>query len=168
MFNDIKSVLDACETCNKIHSRIDYRHLRPIEAKYPFQLVSLDTGHIPYSDKDHYFIVAVDHFTRWVEVKSIKKENSEEIIQFIKEFIIYCQECPAKIQSDGGRPYVSSAILRFCEMFNIQHSITASYHPQSNGKAERMIQTLKKNVKKLQLDNFTSFSRALQVSASAY
>ena len=44
----------------------------------------------------------------------------------------------------------------------------AAYHPQSNGKAEQMIQTLKKIVKKLQLDNFKDYSRLLQIAVSAY
>jgi len=63
---------------------------------------------------------------------------------------------------------MSQAILRFCTLYNIQHQITAAYHPQSNGKAERMIQTLKKNVRKLQLNNQRDFTRALQIAVAAY
>ena len=63
---------------------------------------------------------------------------------------------------------MSNAILRFCTLFNIHHQVTASYHLQSNGKAERIIQTLKKNVTKLQLDNHRDFSQALQIAAAAY
>ena len=71
--------------------------------------------------------------------KSIRREISEEIIQFLKEFIIYCHGCPAKIQSNSKHPYMSHAILRFCTTFKIQHQVTSTYHPQYNGKAERII-----------------------------
>ena len=69
MYQDIKAILDQCEICNRINSKIDYRHLRPIKAKYLFQLILLDMGHILSNSHDHYFIIAIDHFTRWIEVK---------------------------------------------------------------------------------------------------
>ena len=67
----------------------------------------------------------------------LTKEISEEIIQYIKDFIIFRHGCPAKIQANGGRPYVLDAIYRYCQSFGLQHMVTAEYHPQSNGKAKR-------------------------------
>ena len=134
----------------RIHSTINYRSMKLVIAIYPFQIISLDTGCITYgNDSKFYFVVAVDCFTCWIEVRVLKKETSKEIIQFLKDFVIYWHRCPAKIQTDGGRPYVSDAILRFCESFGISQTITAAYHPQSNGKAERVIQTLKNSMRKL-------------------
>ena len=65
-----------------------------------------------------------------MEVKSIRRETLEEIIQFLKEFIIYCNRCPAKIQSDDGCPYVSYVILRFCNIliFNIKSLLHITYN----------------------------------------
>lgn len=51
--------------------------------------------------------------------------------------------CPARIQTDGGRPYVSKAINEFFSDYKITHTVAAPYHPESNGMAERFIQTLK-------------------------
>ena len=76
--------------------------------------------------------------------------------------------CPAKIQLDGGRPYVSNAVLRFFISFNIEHQITAVYHPQSNGKAERAIKTIKNIVGRLLLDSFSDCTRTLQLAVGAY
>ena len=86
----------------------------------------------------------------------------------MKDFVIYWHGCPAKIQTDGGRPYVSDAILRFCESFGISQTITAAYHPQSNGKAERVIQTLKNSMRKLQVTTREEWGRILQLAASSY
>ena len=36
MFKDVKNFVDHCKICNRIHSKIDFRHLRPVEAQYPF------------------------------------------------------------------------------------------------------------------------------------
>ena len=81
----------------------------------------------------------------------LSKETPEEIIQFIRDFDIFRHGCPAKIQTNGGRPYVLEAIYYFCQSFSLQHKVTAAYHPHSNQKAERVIQTLKSCIRKLQV-----------------
>ena len=169
IFRDVQSVCDSCLTCARIHSTVDYRHMRLVEAVYPFQIISLDTGVITYgNDQKFCFVVAVDHFTRWIEVRVLGNETSEEIIQFIKDFIIFRHGCPAKIQTDGGRPYVSDAIFRFCESFGLQHIVTAAYHPQSNRKAERVIRTIKGLIRKMKITSKQAWGRVLQTAASAY
>ena len=152
MFNDAKNVCDICLTCARIYSTVDYRNIKSVKAAFPFQIVSLDIGCITYGNEQKiYFVVAVDHYTQWIEVWMLSKETSEEIIQFIKDFIIYRHRCPAKIQTDGVRPYVSDAVYRFCKNFGLQHKVTAAYHPQSNGKAKRVIQTIKGCIRKLKV-----------------
>ena len=60
------------------------------------------------------------------------------------------------------------AILRFCKNFGISQTITAAYHPQSNGKAERVIQTLKNSMRKLQVTTREEWGRILQLATSSY
>ena len=140
-----------------------------VEAVYPFQIISLDTGVITYGNNQKFcFVVAVDHFTQWIEVRVLGNKTSEEIIQFIKDFIIFQHGCPAKIQTDGGRPYVSDAIFRFCESFGLQHMVTVAYHPQSNGKAEQVIRTIKGSIWKMKITSKQAWGRVLQTAASAY
>ena len=51
---------------------------KPIETHYPFELVSLDTGQLTFGNrKKVYFVVAIDHFTRWVEAQVLHEENSK-------------------------------------------------------------------------------------------
>ena len=102
--------------------------MRLVEAVYPFQIILLDTGVITYGNNQKFcFVVAVDHFTRWIEVRVLGNKTSEEIIQFIKDFIIFRHSCPSKIQTDGGKPYVLDAIFRFSQIFGLQHTVTAAY-----------------------------------------
>ena len=51
--------------------------------------------------------------------------------------------CPKRIQTEGGKPYVSAGINSFFDKFNIVHEVSAPYHPESNGMAERLIRSLK-------------------------
>ena len=55
--------------CACIHLTVDYQQIKSVKAVYPFQLVSLETGVIMYGNNQKFcFVVAVDHFIRWVEV----------------------------------------------------------------------------------------------------
>ena len=77
--------------------------MKSVVAIYPFQMISLDTGCSTYSnDNKFYFVVAIDHFTQWIEVRELRKENSEEIIQFLKDFIIYWHGCPQRSRQMAG------------------------------------------------------------------
>jgi transposase InsO family protein len=43
---------------------------------------------------------------------------------------------------DNGSPYVSHVHAAACQQLRIRHLRTRSYRPRTNGKAERLIQTL--------------------------
>ena len=120
--------------CARLHNAVGYRPLQPIRCSYPFELVSLDTAEITLpSGAKGYLLVAIDHFTRWIECKWVNAQTTKAVEQFIKEYIIYRHGCPQRIQSDGGSVYVAKAILGFYESYNIKPTVTAAYHPESNG-----------------------------------
>ena len=114
MFKDAKQTLMSCDICGRFASRFNQCPLKPIETHYPFELVSLDTGQLTFGNgKKVYFVVAIDHFTRWVEAQVLHEENSKSIMEFIMNNILFRHGCPARIQTDGGLPYVSEAIRHF-------------------------------------------------------
>ena len=47
----------------------------------------------------------------------------------------------ARILTDNGTCYRSKRFRRACQRLGIKHSFTRAYRPQTNGKAERFIQT---------------------------
>ena len=72
--------------------------LKPIETRYPFELVSLDTGHLTFGKgKKVYFVVTIDHFTRWVEAQVLHEENLKSIMEFIMNNVFFRHRCPARI-----------------------------------------------------------------------
>ncbi len=50
---------------------------------------------------------------------------------------------PETITSERGLQFTSSLWLQLCEMLNISHKQTTSYHPESNGEVERLHRCLK-------------------------
>lgn len=57
--------------------------LRPIEIKYPFELVTLDTGHVtlPTGQKE-YFLACVDFFPNWAGVRVVSLEMGVAVAGF--------------------------------------------------------------------------------------
>ena len=50
--------------------------MKSVNAAFPFQIVSLDTGCITYGNEQKiYFLVAVDHYTQWIEVQMLLEET---------------------------------------------------------------------------------------------
>ena len=60
-----------------------------------------------------HILVAVDKFTKWIEVRPVGKVMSEEATKFIKE-ITHRFGVPNRISTDLGAAFTGSAFLDFC------------------------------------------------------
>ena len=55
---------------------------------------------------------------------------------------------PKQLVTANGPQFVAKEFSEFCRQQGILHNLTPPYHPQSNGQAERFIQSFQKAVKK--------------------
>lgn len=125
--------------------------LQPIAVEEPFQQWGLDViGEIvPNSSKQHRDILtATDYFTQWVEAIPLRKVNDDEVISFIKQYIIGRFGVPTSLVFDNTTSFSS---LRLYD-FDLENSIvlkhSANYYPQGNGLAESSNKNLIRIIKK--------------------
>jgi transposase-like protein len=59
------------------------------------------------------FLVAVDKFTKWIEVRLVAKVTSEEAVKFIRD-IKHRFGMPNRIITDLGKAFTSSVFKDFC------------------------------------------------------
>ena len=72
-------------------------------------------GKIPKSVGGHeYLFVAIDKFTKWVEVMPVPRQTAQAAIKFI-EGIVYRFGVPNRIITDNGSQFTSRSFLNFCE-----------------------------------------------------
>jgi hypothetical protein len=70
----------------------------------------------PPSSKGHKFVLlATYYFTKWVEAIPLKKVRSENMVEFVKEHIIYKFGITQTIKTDQGSQFTSSEFREFAE-----------------------------------------------------
>jgi hypothetical protein len=112
MLEDCFEYYKGCQDCQKFGNiqRVPTSALNPIIKPWPFRGWGIDLiGQInPPSGKGHKFVLlATDYFTKWVEAIPLKKVTSENMVEFVKEHIIYRFGIPQTITTDQGAHFVS-------------------------------------------------------------
>ncbi|XP_062557343.1 uncharacterized protein K02A2.6-like [Armigeres subalbatus] len=118
------------------------------QATEPFQRIHIDFAG-PFLGL-HFFVI-VDAFTKWPEVKIIPDMTTETTIERLREYFV-TYGVPSIIVSDRGVQFTSDQFKVFMEHNNITHKMGATYHPATNGLAERFVQTFKDKLKALKCD----------------
>jgi transposase InsO family protein len=88
--------------------------------------------------------IAIDAHSRSSYVEILPDEKKETTAAFLQRALSHyaCQGIRVqRILTDNGMCYHSMAVRSVCETHAIKHSFTRPYRPQTNGKAERFIQT---------------------------
>lgn len=88
--------------------------------------------------------VAIDDHSRVGFVQVHPDEKKLSAVVFLKAAVRHYQALGVTIKrllTDNGPAYRSQLFARTCQALGIKHSFTRHYRPQTNGKAERFIQT---------------------------
>ncbi len=89
----------------------------------------------------------VDYFSRFIEIARLKQLTADEVITHAKS-IFARHGIPESVVSDNGPQYSSEAFKQFAKDFQFEHLTSSPYFPQSNGEAERAVQTIKNLLRK--------------------
>ncbi len=92
--------------------------------------------------KQRKYLLAVDYYSNWPVLIEVPNTGTPAIIEAFEQ-IFADYGIPKELITDAGTNYTSKPFQDFCKSVGVEHRITSSYHHQSNGKAERMIQTVK-------------------------
>lgn len=89
--------------------------------------------------------VAIDDYSRMAYVEVLPNELGITTAAFLQRALLWFKHRGVRVRrilSDNGSPYVSKVFQAGCAAQNLRHLRTRPRRPQTNGKAERFIQTL--------------------------
>ncbi len=81
---------------------------------------------------NHYILVTIDHITKWVKVKALLHNTTQNIITFIYQNIITCFKCPTHLVNDERNNFIKPMIKVLIKEFMITHHKFPTYYPQVN------------------------------------
>ncbi|XP_035232999.1 uncharacterized protein K02A2.6-like [Stegodyphus dumicola] len=105
----------------------------------PWYKVATDLFEI---NKDVYLLI-VDYYSNFFEISKLPDTRSQTVISYMKShFARY--GIPLIVISDNGPQFASKEFAEFAKKYQFKDITSRPYHPQSNGLAERSVQTAKK------------------------
>ena len=150
----IESLVKSCPIC------LSLKNDPPLSPLYPWKYPERpwDRVHIDFAEyKSEMFFVAVDSYSKWLEVTLMKSTTAEKTVEALKDMFSRYGLC-REIVSDNGPQFISEYFQNFLQKNRIKHTLTAPYHAASNGAAEKAVQTLKNALKKHSLEAYSGLN----------
>ena len=111
---------------------------------YPWQKVAADL----FTWKGTNYLILVDYYSRYTEMSKLSSTTSSSVIQHMKS-ILARHGIPETFVFDNGPQFSSMAFTQFALDYGFHHQTSSPNYPQSNGEAERAVQTVKSILNKV-------------------
>nr|CDJ82258.1 RNA-directed DNA polymerase (reverse transcriptase) and Integrase domain containing protein [Haemonchus contortus] len=163
MEEDIEKLVRNCTTCAQ-------QAKNPVKTElqsWPKPLTPWTRVHADFAGPldGNFYLVIVDAFSKWPEIIQMNSITTSATIKaFSKVFAQFGN--PQTLITDNGTQFTSAAFVDFCRRRGIKHVRSPPFHPQSNGQAERFVDTFKRGLAKLKGEEPTT--EALQAFLMAY
>ena len=93
------------------------------------------------------WLILTDAFSKYPCIHATNSLSTTATIQLLEESFAHFGY-PKTLVSDNGKSFLSEQFQKYCSERGILHLTGPPYHPESNGAAERLIQTFKKGMRK--------------------
>ena len=145
--SDIEDLVRRCSRC----ALVAKSPVKTTLSSWPIPGQPWSRIHMDYAGpfKGKYFLVIVDALTKWPEIYCVNSATASNTINKLRESSARFG-LPHTVVTDNGSQFDSSLFSEFCTRSGIDHIKTTPYHPQSNGQAERFVDTLKRALKKME------------------
>ena len=111
--------------------------------QYPMQLVVCDL----FQYNDNMYLIYACRLTGWVELAYFStKTTSSAIVSTFREFF-HRWGIPDEIALDGASNLSSRELTDFLRRWSIHRRLSSAYYPQSNGRAEAAVKSMKRLIR---------------------
>lgn len=139
MTTAIEGMIASCPTC------IPKLPSNPKEPLHPHDITSrpwqkLASDLFMWNGRN--FLLTVDYYSRYFEVDELTTTSSASVIRKLSTHFAR-HGIPELFMSDNGPQYASDEFAEFASTWDFKHITSSPGYPQSNGLAERTVQTVK-------------------------
>ena len=140
--SDVQKYCASCVVCNQANmarpkTKMPLERVVPPVCKIGDRL-HIDLLDMPKSSEGHVAIWSlVDAATGFTIVCLCKTKTSESVVEVLHSWFFPYFGVPHSIVTDKGKENVNSEIQALTKAYNIDHIVSSTDHPQSNGMVER-------------------------------
>ena len=139
MTKDVEDERRRCPDCRRMApSQAHLPPTTPCIPSRPFQAIAADF----FAMRGVGYLVVVDRFSGWphlVASLSGAKGFAKAILNYFATF-----GAPQEISTDGGPEFVAKETAALFQRWGVHHRLSSAYHPQSNGRAEVAVKSMKR------------------------
>lgn len=146
MAADTATTVRECVSCSKNRIRLikQVNPMRLFPPSEPLESVAMDIlGPLPKSKSGSQFILVItDRFSKLTQVVPLRRIKAYDVaLAFVEEWVFKCGP-PKTLLSDNGSHFVSLFFQQVCQVMSVNNRFRTTYHPQTNGQAERFNRSL--------------------------
>ena len=152
LHTDVETFVQQCEPCQLGKGSKSYKRgkLAPLFSRFHNDIVHMDFAGPIYGK--FYILIIVDKFTGMTMLLPCKSTSAEVVVHSLLYNWYPTHGMPRAICTDRGTGFIAEANQIVCDKLGIKKLFTSSYHPQTNSKAERIVQETKKALRMVNIE----------------
>jgi hypothetical protein len=154
MQQQVQAMVARCVVCDRVRASFNapMPQLQPLPIMGLGYWWSLDfAGPLLVTPRHNkYVLVMIEHFSKWIELVALPDKFSEGATFSFLDRVLSRFGAPAEVLTDQGREFLGE-FQTLCEQALIDYRTTSRDHPEADGLAERMVQTVKRGFRKYSL-----------------
>ena len=140
MTSDLKSYISKCDIC------MAHQATNPKETLQPHDFIPRPWSKVGADLCEFYgrnLLVVSDYFSNFIEVENLQTTTTRVVTKALK--IIFARYgIPDTLVTDNGPQFTSAEFVTFTKKWSFDHITSSPHFPQSNGKAENAVKTVKR------------------------
>lgn len=153
MTTELKEYITKCEVC------LAHRSAQTKEPLLQHEFVARPWSKVGADLCDHdgrTLLVVSDYYSNYIEVAHLTSITSRAVIKELKK-VMATFGIPDTLVTDNGPQFSSAEFSVFARTWEFDHVTSSPTYPQSNGKAENAVQTIKRLFKKCKVSGQSEF-----------
>ena len=144
-----------CEKCCIFEAKPQIPPMEPILSTEPLDLVHIDyvsmevTVGIKEKPVVKNVLVVEDHFTRYTQAYVTNNHTARMMAHILYNEFFSVFGFPRRLMSDQASEFTGQVISELCDLLGVTKIRTLPYHLQTNGTVERVHQTLRRMIAKM-------------------